>query len=70
MKTFEVGKVYSCKSDINSMVFHYRRVISRTNKTVTVEHLNGDGKRRCKIYYDTEGEYIRPFGVPSPVLRA
>lgn len=64
---FEVGKSYEVRWIGDSSIKDSRKVLSRTNQTVTLD--NGGQK---KIFVDQDGEYCYPEGKYSkaPVMRA
>ena len=68
---FEAGLNVSTRSTCNYNCIYKGVVISRTEKTVTIK-TSMEGVKRCKIYTDTDGEYIMPFGKYSmaPSFRA
>ena len=67
MRKFEIGKNYNCKSACDSNCTWEYKVISRTEKTVTLN--NG---KRFKISNYQDQEMVYPLGRYSlaPILRA
>ena len=59
MKKFEAGKTYTTRSIGNHDCIFKIEVLKRTAKMVTIRDIWGQEKR-CKIYTDTNGEWIQP----------
>ena len=71
MTQFEVGKTYSTRSICDyECIFSYT-VISRTEKTITIQDKHGKIKT-CRPYIYENSEQIKPEGSYSmcPILRA
>ena len=74
MTTFEINKVYNCKSICDQNCVWSYKVISRTNSTVTLQDMDTNEVKTCRISKKSSEffgcENVHPIGGKTPTLWA